>query len=86
MQEDLHTELIIKEEWEYMNTEEYSADNTIKVKEEVTEETEDPLLVTVQPGNILNIVILYVDNMGNIDHNIFIIEILFSPINTRLPL
>ena len=44
-----------------MNTEEYSADNTIKVKEEVKEEvkevvreeqfeTEDYLLVTVQPG------------------------------------
>ena len=30
---------------------EYSTDNTIKVKEEVKEETEDPLLVTVQPGN-----------------------------------
>ena len=41
-----------------MNTEEYSADNTIKVKEEVKEETEDPLLITVQPGNILDIVIL----------------------------
>ena len=41
-----------------MNTEEYSADNTIKVKEEVKVKTEDPLLITVQPGNILDIVIL----------------------------
>ena len=72
LQEDLHTELIIKEEWEYMNTEDYSRDNTIKVKEEVKEEvkveTEDPLLVTIQPGNILNIVVLYEDS--NIDLNI----------------
>ena len=86
MKEDLHTELIIKEEWEYVYTEDYSADNTIKVKEEVKEETKNTLLVTVQPGDILNMVILYVDIMVNIDHNIFIIEILFSPINTRIPL
>ena len=69
-----------------MYTEDYSADNTIKVKEEVKEETKNTLLVTVQPGDILNMVILYVDIMVNIDHNIFIIEILFSPINTRIPL
>ena len=89
-----------------MNTEEYSRDNTIKVKEEVKEvvkeevkevvkeevkevvkevvkeevneevkeevkeveevvgeeqlEIKDPLLVTVQPGNLLSIIVLYV--------------------------
>ena len=58
MQEDLYTELVIKEEYEYTNTDE-SVDNittleSTAVKQEVKEEnvkTEDPLLVTIQPGN-----------------------------------
>ena len=45
-----------------MNTEKYSADNTIKVKEEVTVETEDPLLETLQPGNVLYIVQIFADS------------------------
>ena len=43
LQEDLNTDWIIKEEC--INTEEF-----VEVKEESVE-TEDPLLVTIQPGN-----------------------------------
>ena len=61
MQEDLHTEFIIKEECEY--TEDpvvYRADNittvestTVKIETKIESiEIEDSLLQTVQPGNI----------------------------------
>ena len=35
---------------------------SIKVKEEVTVETEDPLLETLQPGNVLYIVQIFADS------------------------